>query len=89
MPIPIAKMETFPDTPNTPNTSNTPSPVSSPIGDVVTSQPQVEFNDTQSVDFETISNWFSDSIEQTSSSMLDWDSEVPNIFFGLDPEFNF
>jgi hypothetical protein len=91
-------METFSNILNTPNIHNThnthntlktPSSVSGPIGDFVTSQPQIEFDDIQSVDFETISNWFSDSMEKTTSSMIDWDSEVPSFFFDLDSEFNF
>jgi hypothetical protein len=78
LPSTDARMQKLPDFPNTPL---------SPIGDVVTVPSHDEFNDTQPIDFAEVSNWFSESTPNISSSSTEWKTEVPVFFRDFDPDF--
>jgi hypothetical protein len=74
------KIQTLPDLP---------SPTLSPIQKIVTSQSHTESNQTESVDFPVVSDWFSESTLDLSSAIVEWESEVPPFFFDSDPDFGF
>jgi hypothetical protein len=74
------RIQTFPHTPSSSFSS---------IGELDTSPVQTKSNHTQSVDFPAISEWFTELESNSSSQMMELESEDFNFFLHSDLDFEF